>query len=134
MLNLQTYVIILLAVAAVGMFYIFRVIIKQIKLFKITETPLIQNFRLKLFILSLVIVVMGLIPIGINLYSLFNNTNRSLKVPTLSLVYSAGVHLQSLFLSYILWRIYRLADEQEDQLAILEANHLRDQEAKRSKK
>lgn len=134
MLDLQTYIITLLVVAALGMFYIFRVILKQIKLFKITEAPDIQNFRLKLFALSLVIVIMGLIPIGINVFTLFNDTNRPHKVPTLSLVYSAGVHLQSLFLSYILWRIYRLADEQEEVVTQLETKHLADEEAKRRNK
>lgn len=133
MLDLQTYVIILLVVAIVGMFYISRVIIKQIKLFRITETPVIQNFRLKLFVLSLVIVIMGLILIGINIFTLFNDTTRPNKVPTLSLVYSAGVHLQSLFLSYILWRIYRLADDQEEALAEMERNHLANETIKNKK-
>ena len=134
MLDLQTYVITLLVVAAVGMFYIFRVILKQIKLFRITEAPKIQNFRLKLFALSLVIVIMGLIPIGINVFTLFNDTSRPPKVSTLSLVYSAGVHLQSLFLSYILWRIYRLSDEQEEAVIQLETKHLADEEARRHNK
>lgn len=125
MLDLQTYVIILLVVAAVGMFYIFRVIKKQINLFRITESPKIQSFRKKLFALSLVIVVMGLIPIGINIFTLINgDTGRVKQVPALSLVYSAGVHLQSLFLSYILWRIYRLSDDQEQAVSDIEMKHI----------
>jgi hypothetical protein len=133
MLDLQTYIFILLAVAAVGMFFIIRVILKQLKLFKITEEPEIQNFRIKLFALSLVIVVMGLIPIAINFYSLFADTDRPPTVPAISLVYSAGVHLQSLFLSYILWRIYRLADDQEEALAEMERNHLANETIKNKK-
>lgn len=125
MLDLQTYVIILLAVAAVGMYYIFRVIKKQINLFRITESPEIQIFRKKLFAISLVIVLMGLIPIGINLLALANDgAGRPKQVSALSLVYSAGVHLQSLLLSYILWRIYRLSDDQEDAVTELERKHL----------
>ena len=125
MLDLQTYVTILLAVAAFGMYYITRVIVKQLNLFRITEVPKIQNFRIKLFALSLVIILMGLIPIGINVYTLFNeDVGRPKYVSTLSLIYSAGVHLQSLFLSYILWRIYRLSDDQEEAVAELERKHL----------
>lgn len=125
MLDLQTYVIILLTVAAVGMYFILRVIKKQINLFRITESPKIQSFRKKLFALSLVIVLMGLIPIGINIASLINDgAGRPKQVPALSLVYSAGVHIQSLLLSYILWRIYRLSDDQEQAVSDLEMRHL----------
>ena len=129
MLDLQTYVIILLVVASIGMFFIFRVIKKQLNLFRITESAKIQNFRIKLFALSLVIVIMGLIPIGINILTLFNDgEGRPKQVPMLSLIYSAGVHLQSLFLSYILWRIYRLSDDQEQAVSQLEMKHLENQE------
>lgn len=125
MIDLKTYVLILLVVAAVGMYYIFRVIKKQINLFRITESPEIQLFRRKLFAVSLIIAVMGLIPIAINLVALLNDgTGRPKQVSMLSLIYSAGVHLQSLFLSYILWRIYRLSDNQEESIADLERKHL----------
>lgn len=133
MLDLQTYITILLVVAAISMFYIFRVVKKQLNLFKRkAETPRIRNFRRKLFAISLVIIIMGLIPITINILSLFNDgTGRPKQVPTLSLIYSAGVHIQSLLLSYILWRIYRLADEQEEIVDQLTEKHLTKEEQSR---
>lgn len=133
MLDLQSYVIFLLIIASVGMFYITRVIRKQIKLFKITEEPIIQGFRRKLFILSMVIVLFSLVPITINILTLFVDLGRPPKVPFISVVYTAGVHLQSLLLSYVLWRIYRLADEQEEAIHQLELKHLQSEEAKKKK-
>lgn len=124
MLDLQTYVLGLLGISAVGMYYIFRVIKKQINLFRITESRAIQAFRKKLFSISVIIVIMGLIPIGINIYTLFNDTTRPDKVPTLSVIYSLGVHIQPLLLSYVLWRIYRLSDDQEEAVTELERRHL----------
>lgn len=52
---------------------------------------------------------MGLIPIGVNVVTLFHETGRPATVQPLSFIYSMTVHLQSLLLSYLLWRIYKLA-------------------------
>lgn len=113
MIDLQTYVIFLLAIALVGIYYIIRVILKQVKLFRIQEEPVIESFRVKLFALSMVILLMGLIPIGINFITLCFETGRPDRVGALSFVYSSNVHLQSLLLSYILWRIYRISGEED---------------------
>jgi hypothetical protein len=124
MLELHTYIYGLLVIAATGMYFIFHVLIRQIRLFKIRESREINNFRRKLFALSLVIIIMGIIPIGINIFTLFHNTGRPSHVPLISIVYSGGVHLQSLFLSYILWRVYRLSDDNERDIRDLETKHL----------
>lgn len=130
---LHPYIRGLLVIAAIATWYICRVIVKQLKLFRIREEKTIQNFRKKLFAISLVILAFGLIPIGINIYTLYNDTDRPDTVAFISVVYSAGVHLQPLLLSYVLWRIYRLADEQEELVAILEKKHLAEEAKKRSK-
>lgn len=111
MIDLQTYVIVLLAIAAVDMFYIFKVLREQRRLFKFTiQDRDVRHFRYVLFAIALVIIIMGLIPIAINLYTLFiDNAGRPHRVAPLSLVYSLGVHLQSTLLSYLLWQIYKLA-------------------------
>lgn len=116
MIDLKTYVVVLLAIAAVGMYYIFRVIREQKRLFKYAiEDRDIRHFRIVLFIISLVIVIMGSIPIAINLYTLFVSTaGRPHTVSAISLVYSLGVHIQSLLLSYLLWQLYRLAKNSLD--------------------
>lgn len=112
MIDLIPYITILLAISAVAMFFIVRVLIKQVRLFKYTITDKnVKHFRNTLFAISMTIIIMGLIPIAINIYTMLNQTNRPATVSGLSFVYSLGVHLQTLLLSWLLWRIYRLASE-----------------------
>lgn len=112
MIDLIPYILILLAISAVAMFFIARVLVKQIKLFRypITDQD-ISHFRNVLFAISLTIIIMGLIPIAINIATLFIDTSRPNTVQPISFIYSMGVHLQTLFLSYLLWHIYRLATD-----------------------
>lgn len=116
MIDLKTYVIVLLFIAALSMSYIFRVIREQRRLFKYTiEDQTVRRFRHILFAISVVIVVMGCIPIAINLLTLFHDDiNRPKEISLVSLIYSLGVHLQSLLLSYLLWQIYKLAKNSID--------------------
>lgn len=110
MIELIPYILILLAISAVAMFFIVRVIAKQITLFKYPiADKTVRHFRNTLFAISLVIILMGLIPITINVVTLFVETGRPATVKPISLVYSLAVHIQTLLLSYLLWRIYRLA-------------------------
>lgn len=124
MITLVPYVLILLAISAVSMYFIGGVIIKQARLLR---TPFAQadqydertkkilhRFRRVLFVISLTIILMGLIPIIINVLTLFVYTGRPHHVATVSLVYSLGVHLQGLFLSYLVSRLYRLAANEKE--------------------
>ncbi len=112
MIELIPYILILLSISAVAMFFIVRVIVKQLSLFKFKITDkTIRHFRNTLFAISMTIILMGLIPIGINLATLFIDTDRPNTVSTISLIYSLAVHMQTLLLSWLLWRIYRLASE-----------------------
>lgn len=112
MIELIPYILILLAISAVAMIFIIRVILKQITLFRYPITDkTVRHFRNTLFAISLVIIIMGLIPIAINVATLFVETGKPSTVKPVSLVYSLAVHLQTLLLSYLLWRIYRLASE-----------------------
>lgn len=99
------------------MFYILRVVREQRRLFKYKiENKTIRHFRYVLFYISLVIIVMGLIPIAINLYALLiDPAGRPARVSSISLVYSLGVHIQSLLLSYLLWQLYKLAAGSKDE-------------------
>lgn len=116
MIDLKTYIIILLLIAGVGMYYILRVIREQRRLFKYRiEDKQIRHFRYVLFAISCVIVVMGLIPIAINILTLFGGlSGRPSNVSLPSLIYSLGVHIQSLLLSYLLWQLYKLAANSKD--------------------
>lgn len=112
MIELQTYICILLAISAFAMSFIVRVIIKQLQLYKTPiSDPDVRHFRNILFLISMVIVVCGSIPIIINIYTLFEPSGRPPVVALVSFIYSLGVHLQTLLLSYLLWRIYRLAND-----------------------
>lgn len=121
MIQILPYIIILLAISAVAMGFIIRVLKRQLGLFKqpLAEKD-IKHFRYTLFAISVVIIVMGLIPIAINVITLFielsgnGNSGRPHTVSPISFVYSMGVHLQTLLLSYLLWRIYRLANGDND--------------------
>lgn len=121
MIALVPYIIILLAISAIAMIFMFRIINRQLSLFKrpISESD-IKKFRHTLFAISLTIVIMGLIPIGINVITLLIEVggNGSSGIPNnvspVSFVYSMGVHLQTLLLSYLLWRIYRLANDDDE--------------------
>ena len=67
MIDLVTYVIILLIISAVAMTFIVRVLIKQVRLFKYPiKDSSIRRFRHVLFAISLTIIIMGLIPVGIS--------------------------------------------------------------------
>ena len=112
MIDLIPYICILLAISAFAMSFIVRVIIKQLQLYKSPiSDPDVRHFRNILFAISLVIVICGLIPIAINVITLFIPTGRPPVVSLISFTYSLGVHLQTLLLSYLLWRIYRLAND-----------------------
>jgi hypothetical protein len=112
MIDLIPYLLILLTIAAIGLYFVIRVIVKQVQLFKQPiSDPNVRHFRRVLFAISVAIVITALIPIGINIVSLFFDTGRVSKVPPVSFIYSLNVHLGSLLLSYLLWRIYKIASD-----------------------
>lgn len=112
MIDITTYILILLAISGVALSFVIRVILKQLQLFKTPlSDPDVRHFRRVLFAISLAIVLTALIPIGINIISLFIDTGRFDRVPPISFIYSMNVHLGSLLLSYLLWRIYKIASD-----------------------
>lgn len=112
MIDLATYLIILLTIAGIGLYFVIRVIMRQLQLFKNPiSDPDVRHFRRVLFALAIAIVVTSVIPIAINLVSLVVDTGRVSQVPPVSFIYSLNVHLGSLLLSYLLWRIYKIASD-----------------------
>lgn len=124
MISIELYVMTLLGISAVSMYFIFGVLFKQIRLLKApfekadeydeATRKILVRFRYVLFIISLTIIVMGLIPVAINILTLLIDTGRPKVVQPISLVYSLGVHLQGLLLSYLVSRLYRLASNEKD--------------------
>lgn len=111
MVKLIPYIVILLAISALAMSFIVRVLVQQLRLYKYhIQDKHVRYFRNMLFAISVTIIVMGMIPIAINVFTLFAPSGRPAVISPISLIYSLGVHLQTLLLSYLLWRIYRLAN------------------------
>lgn len=112
MIDLTTYLLILLAISGLALYFVIRVILRQLQLFKSPlSDPDVRHFRRVLFALAIDIIVTALIPMAINVLSLFYDTGRVDKVPPVSFIYSMNVHLGSLLLSYLLWRIYKIASD-----------------------
>jgi hypothetical protein len=121
MIDLDLYVIILLLISLVGMTFIFFVVRRQLGLFKLplgeysekTQKQL-RHFRITLFAISMTIIISGMIPIALNIYTLLYDTARPDKVPWVSFIYAMGVHLQGLLLSFQMWRLYRLSADNDN--------------------
>lgn len=112
MIDLVPYLLILLTISGIALSFVIRVIIRQVRLFRSPiSDPDVRHFRRVLFGISLAIVITAIIPIAINVISLFVDTGRVDKVPPVSFIYSLNVHLGSLLLSYLLWRIYKIASD-----------------------
>lgn len=132
MITMTTYVLILLAISAVSMYFIIRVLLKQIRLLRAPfeeaeqydehTRDILRRFRYVLFIISLTIIVMGLVPVTINILTLLINTGRHTEVKAVSFVYSFAVHLQGLMLSYLVSRLYTLASNQKELTDLTQQN------------
>lgn len=141
-ISIEIYVYILLALSAISLRFVIPVIIKQAKLLRApfeeaekydeATRKLLVHFRYVLFAITLAIFVFGLIPISINLLTLFIDTGRPPTVKPISFVYSMSVHLQALMLSYLVSRLYRLASN-EKEMTDLNQKHL-EQELEDEKK
>lgn len=124
MIDLTTYVLVLLAISAVSMYLISGVLIKQIRLLRApfheadqydeATRKILIRFRYVLFIISLTIIVMGLVPVAINILTLLIDTGRPATVKPVSFIYSFTVHFQGLMLSYLVSRLYRLAANEKE--------------------
>lgn len=121
MITLDIYVSLLLAISGVAMYFIIGVLVKQLRLLKVpfrgyddSTQRVLKHFRNVLFIISLTIIFMGAIPIVFNILALFIDTGRPRLVALPSLIYSLSVHIQGLLLSYLVSRLYRLADNEQD--------------------
>lgn len=123
MISLETYVLVLLAISAVSMYFIGGVLLKQIRLLKAPfaqaelydehTRKILVRFRYVLFVISLTIIVLGLVPVAINILTLLIDTGRPHVVKPISFVYSFTVHFQALMLSYLVSRLYQLASNEK---------------------
>lgn len=123
-ISIELYVYILLALSAISLRYIIPVLIRQVRLLRApfeeaekydeATRKLLVHFRHVLFALSLAIFSFGMIPITINILTLFVDTGRPATVKPISFIYTMSVHLQALMLSYLVSRLYRLASNEKE--------------------
>lgn len=114
MLDLATYATILLIMGIVSSGFMIYVARRQLKLFKKPITNVRgRHFRRNMFLITVIIIVTNLIPIGIDAATLFIDTGRPPQVRVLSFVYAFSIHLEFLLLSLVLWQNYRLATKSE---------------------
>jgi len=143
MITLEIYVVMLLIISAVSMYFIIGVLIKQIRLIKApfeldseyddaTKKVLIK-FRQILFIISMTIVFTGLIPIVINIATLLFDLERPLIVQPIGFLYTVGVHVNGLLLSYLVSRLYRLASNEKEITSFVQ-HHIEDKLKKEKNK
>lgn len=136
MISLELYVLVLLGISGVSMYFIVGVLIKQVRLLKAPfeqaelyneqTRKILVHFKYILFMISLTILIMGLIPVGINILTFLVETGRPLVVKPISFIYSTSVHLQALILSYLVSRLYQLAGS-EKAFTDLAQKHIEDE-------
>jgi H+/gluconate symporter-like permease len=136
MISLELYVLILLGISALSMYLIAKVLIKQIRLLRAPfeqadqydehTRKILVRFRYVLFVISLTIIVLGLVPVAINVLTLLINTGRPPTVKPISFIYSFTVHFQALMLSYLVSRLYQLASN-EKAMTDFTQQHLEDE-------
>lgn len=142
-ISIETYVYVLLAISAVSMYFIIGVLIKQIRLLRAPfpnaeeydehTLKILTRFRFVLFIISLTIIIMGLVPVSINLLTLLVDTGRPAVVKPISFVYSLTVHLQALMLSYLVSRLYALSSSEKERTDTTQHNLEKELDEQKSK-
>jgi hypothetical protein len=134
-ISIQTLAAILILAHIGSGIFMTVVISKQYRLFSRSITPddalyqdndikKIKNFRLRLFLLSGVILGGNTIPIlidGITIFS-HNALHRNPHVPLISIAYAASNALTALVSAYLINTLYRIAQSANDPDELIEKN------------
>lgn len=113
----QTLAGILLLGRIVAVFFIARVIHKQLKLFKFAVPTYINRFRKLLFCLSLVLLISNLAPIVIDVLAIQNEVQKMRGEPLLiGIIYACSNMVTSVISGLIVWMLYREAAKRTHEL------------------
>ena len=112
-LSIEVYAVILLIVRLISMGLMWKVIQRQWSLFKKPIDESIKNFRKLLFVIALAIVAGNITPMVIDVLTIFATTDRPPFVSLTSLAYTFNAAGTALLSSYLIWRLYKLADDEE---------------------
>lgn len=97
-------------VEVIASIFIFLVLVRQIKLFKHHVQEDLIWYRRILFIMSITIFVGSLLPMLIDLFTVFSLVRRTTDhVNLIGVVYFIANTLKSLLLSSLIWVLYRMA-------------------------
>lgn len=120
-LPIETIALFLLLARLGSAFFITKVLINQAKLLNAPiEDRLypirgsLKRFRLILFILSLAILAGNLVPITIDLVTLFFETSRPAILKPLSIAYATSNALTSLVSAYLIYTLYRISKSERE--------------------
>jgi hypothetical protein len=108
-MTIKMYAFTMLVAHVGSMVFIFLVLRRQWALMKQPIPPAVRRFRVVLFMLSMAIFVGNIVPLAIDLATLFVETSRPPVVKPLSLAYAYSNALILLVSSYLIWTLYRLA-------------------------
>jgi hypothetical protein len=115
MFSIQTIAFIALLARVGSDIFIGLVLFRQYKLFKLPITDELRHFRFVLFLLSLGIFIGNLIPIILDIATIyFGGAGRPTRVSLPSASYVESNAITSLISAYFIWKLYRLAAATKD--------------------
>lgn len=103
----ELYAIMLLSFRVVSVWLIVDVIRKQISLRKLPVNPVAQELRDDMYQLALISISINIVPIIVDVLTLFGIGQRPAFVAPLSVIYMFSFSVGTLMLSYMIWRVYR---------------------------
>lgn len=120
-MNIKTLAWILLIFRLLSMGFIVLVLRRQMRLFKLYIQPQLRTFRKVLFLLALIVFIGNLIPIVVDLLTVFSKIHRVVSRTNMAgVVYALSNDLVSLSSSVFIWYMYRVAAKT---LLIVENRH-----------
>lgn len=109
MLTIQQLAIGLIFLHMGSVIYISMVLRRQFGLFKVPISPYLNHFRKVLFTLSCIVLLGNVIPILIDVLTLFVQTGRPAHLRIVSILYAFSNGVTALISAYLIWKLYHLA-------------------------
>lgn len=112
-MTVQIVASILLALRFASIFFIFLVLVRQFRLFKLHIDSGLVSFRIIMFALGIVFLLGSVVPIGVDYYYAVVHPNSGWN--WLLVGYAVSNAITALVASVILWNIYRIAGAELDE-------------------
>lgn len=108
-MTIATVALILLIIRIIGLAFIAMVISVQYRLFKYAIDTGLVRFRMVMFLLGVVLLLSCVMPLYVDYYYAFVNTDIGWEHNGLVVLYAVNNATSFLVSSYLLWKIYRIA-------------------------